>query len=128
MAKLTAQERHEKAVKARKAVETMGDSNTEDEKPVEKPASTSSLSSASPLASPVNKKPQRGTFIVLEGLDRCGKSTQTKCIVDALKKEGTEAMALRFPGQSRLALPPCCMRHTSELMHFPQTARHLSAR
>lgn len=41
----------------------------------------------------------RGTFIVFEGLDRCGKSTQSKMLHDYLNETKTcEAMLVRFPG------------------------------
>ncbi|KAK4703282.1 dTMP kinase, partial [Phenoliferia sp. Uapishka_3] len=39
----------------------------------------------------------RGAFIVLEGLDRSGKSTQVKKLVEYLNSNGTKAIACRFP-------------------------------
>lgn len=41
----------------------------------------------------------RGTFIVVEGLDRSGKTTQTKRIESALLKEGYKVKLRRFPGK-----------------------------
>jgi dTMP kinase len=41
----------------------------------------------------------RGAFIVLEGLDRSGKTTQVKMLCDKLYAEGHNVRTLRFPGQ-----------------------------
>jgi dTMP kinase len=41
----------------------------------------------------------RGAFIVLEGLDRSGKTTQVKKLCDRLYAEGHNVKTLRFPGQ-----------------------------
>lgn len=41
---------------------------------------------------------RRGALIVLEGVDRAGKSTQSRKLVDALCAEGHRAELLRFPG------------------------------
>lgn len=40
----------------------------------------------------------RGTFITLEGVDGSGKSTQTSLLVERLRQEGREVVALREPG------------------------------
>lgn len=42
----------------------------------------------------------RGAFIVVEGLDRSGKTTQTKRIESALQDEGYKVKLRRFPGNS----------------------------
>lgn len=42
----------------------------------------------------------RGAFIVVEGLDRAGKTTQVKRLEAELSKQGREVKALRFPGKS----------------------------
>lgn len=42
---------------------------------------------------------QRGAFIVIEGLDRSGKTTQVQKLADALSKDGHKVKALRFPGE-----------------------------
>ena len=42
---------------------------------------------------------KRGAFIVLEGVDRCGKSTQVGKLVERLQAQGFAAEAIRFPGQ-----------------------------
>ena len=43
---------------------------------------------------------QRGLFIVLEGLDRCGKSTQVDRLVAHLNSNGRQARLQKFPGKS----------------------------
>ena len=40
----------------------------------------------------------RGAFIVIEGLDRAGKTTQVKKLCDALYEAGHNVKPLRFPG------------------------------
>jgi dTMP kinase len=40
----------------------------------------------------------RGAFIVLEGLDRTGKSTQTAKLVERIEKQGRACKLLKFPG------------------------------
>ncbi|XP_059161855.1 uncharacterized protein LOC131944954 isoform X2 [Physella acuta] len=44
----------------------------------------------------------RGAFIVVEGCDRCGKSTQCSKIMDRLKAEGTVAELLKFPDRTTI--------------------------
>lgn len=53
--------------------------------------------------------PQRGPFIVVEGLDRSGKSTQTALLLARLEAAGIPAKLLKFPGRWR-PIPPlfCC--------------------
>jgi dTMP kinase len=46
----------------------------------------------------------RGAFIVIEGLDRAGKTTQVKKLCDALYEAGHNVKPLRFPG-----MPLCCV-------------------
>ena len=43
-------------------------------------------------------KPARGAFIVIEGLDRAGKTTQVKKLCDRLYAEGHNVKTIRFPG------------------------------
>lgn len=43
---------------------------------------------------------KRGAFILFEGIDRCGKTTQSKQLVDALKKAGTKVKHIRFPDRT----------------------------
>jgi len=40
----------------------------------------------------------RGAFIVFEGGDRSGKTTQCALLVDALKREGMKVEHFKFPG------------------------------
>ncbi|XP_067851740.1 thymidylate kinase [Heptranchias perlo] len=40
---------------------------------------------------------KRGTLIVMEGMDRAGKSTQCRRLQEALQKQGRAAEVLRFP-------------------------------
>jgi dTMP kinase len=44
------------------------------------------------------KKISRGAFIVVEGLDRAGKTTQVKKLCDTLYAEGHNVKTVRFPG------------------------------
>lgn len=49
-------------------------------------------------ADATTSSPQRGLFIVLEGLDRCGKSTQVDRLVVGLERSGRPARLQKFPG------------------------------
>ncbi|KAI8915072.1 thymidylate kinase [Entophlyctis helioformis] len=49
----------------------------------------------------------RGALIVIEGVDRCGKTTQCERLVGALHKAGVRASAVKFPGK-------CLANRTSE--------------
>jgi len=49
-------------------------------------------------------KVRRGAFIVFEGLDRSGKSTQVQRLVDSLNKDGVAAVSCRFPGKLTFAV------------------------
>ena len=42
--------------------------------------------------------PKRGAFIVVEGLDRSGKTTQTGLLHDRLVSSGISVKLLKFPG------------------------------
>lgn len=42
----------------------------------------------------------RGVFVVLEGVDRSGKSTQCKLLVESLRAKGRDAELVRFPERS----------------------------
>lgn len=41
---------------------------------------------------------KRGAFILFEGLDRCGKTSQAQRLVEHLNSVGHTAELLRFPG------------------------------
>jgi dTMP kinase len=45
---------------------------------------------------------KRGTFIVLEGVDRCGKTTQCGLLLKHLVSLGVAAVAMRFPDRTTL--------------------------
>lgn len=42
---------------------------------------------------------QRGALIVLEGVDKSGKSTQAKKLLEYFHSQGKEARILQFPGK-----------------------------
>lgn len=42
---------------------------------------------------------RRGAFIVLEGLDRSGKSTQVQRLYDRMLRQGKKVSMCRFPGE-----------------------------
>jgi dTMP kinase len=42
---------------------------------------------------------QRAPFIVIEGLDRSGKTTQTGKLYETLKDIGVETKLIKFPGE-----------------------------
>lgn len=44
---------------------------------------------------------KRGAFILFEGVDRCGKTTQANLLVESLKQAGHDACFMRFPGEKR---------------------------
>lgn len=52
------------------------------------------------MAADKDKPHPRGLFIVLEGLDRCGKSTQVDRLVARLNAAGRQARLQKFPGKS----------------------------
>jgi dTMP kinase len=60
--------------------------------PAARMASAAAPASAASAAAPV-----RGAFIVLEGTDRSGKSTQCARLVAALRAQGVDAAGWRFP-------------------------------
>jgi len=45
---------------------------------------------------------QRGLFITFEGIERCGKSTQTKLLAEWCRKKGYDCIATREPGGTPL--------------------------
>ena len=74
---------------------------------------------------------KRGAFILFEGIDRCGKSTQSQRLVEHLNSIGHPAELLRFPGTLALRstthhypTPPNTTQHHPTL---PITTQHHSA-
>jgi hypothetical protein len=59
-----------------------------------------------PSHSVLNMAATRGALIVLEGIDRTGKTTQSLQLVDFLNKHGHPAVHMRFPGAQLLASAP----------------------
>lgn len=55
------------------------------------PEAAAATAAAAPAAA-------RGAFIVLEGLDRSGKTTQVKLLQTRFAEAGKEVKAMRFPG------------------------------
>lgn len=51
----------------------------------------------------LGKMAERGAFILFEGADRCGKTTQANLLVENLTKAGHDACFMRFPGERRRA-------------------------
>lgn len=49
-----------------------------------------------------NGATKRGTFIVLEGVDRCGKTTQASLLVKHLIGIGLATVAMRFPDRTTM--------------------------
>lgn len=49
-----------------------------------------------------SERARRGSFLVLDGIDGCGKSTQAALLVRALAREGAEPLHLREPGSTAL--------------------------
>lgn len=47
------------------------------------------------------KKLERGFFVVLEGIDGCGKTTQAKKLVKVLREKGFEVVFLKEPSDGR---------------------------
>ena len=50
------------------------------------------------MATTQDESGQRGAFIVLEGLDRSGKTTQVKLLEQRFVEEGKKVKVMRFPG------------------------------
>ena len=64
------------------------------------PSSDLSYHNYTPFRQPrVMSSSTRGNFIVLEGLDRSGKSTQVDRLVSKLEKSGRRVRLQKFPGQ-----------------------------
>jgi dTMP kinase len=57
-------------------------------------------SAAAAAAAARNKMPNRGAFVLLEGVDRCGKTTQCRLLYQRLLAAGVAATAYRFPDRT----------------------------
>lgn len=71
-------------------------------------SSTTGVAEAANLSSdsgtPAPAPATRGAFIVLEGLDRSGKTTQVKLLQTRFVEAGKEVKVMRFPGKPSDAL------------------------
>jgi len=61
------------------------------------------ISVGAPLPTIGGMSTSRGRFIVLEGADGCGKSTQARRLAEALKSAGHDVIHVRDPGSTRVA-------------------------
>lgn len=50
------------------------------------------------VSTPATSSNPRGRFVVLDGLDGCGKSSQQRLLADTLRAEGVEVVTCRDPG------------------------------
>lgn len=57
---------------------------------------TAAMASSSPIPAQTN----RGALVVLEGLDRSGKTTQVKLLEQRFVEEGKRVKVMRFPDRS----------------------------
>ena len=66
---------------------------------------------------------KRGAFIVLEGIDRTGKTTQVKLLQDHFSASGVPTVSMRFPGTPRVAPNLGCnsalQAHISRFSNWP---------
>jgi len=61
------------------------------------------------LDSPDSHRTRRGALIVVEGLDRAGKSSQCELLLRNLRELGHQVEYIRFPGSLRscqIQIPP----------------------
>ena len=58
--------------------------------------------SPQPITSSSTTVARRGAFIVFEGVDRCGKTTQVSLLVKHLMSLGLAAVAMRFPDRTTM--------------------------
>jgi dTMP kinase len=61
---------------------------------------TTTTSAATPASTPPNNLKRRGAFILLEGVDRCGKTTQVGLLVKHLLSLSIATVAYRFPDRT----------------------------
>ena len=67
---------------------------------------------------------RRGTFIVLEGLDRSGKSTQAKRLAKYLNDKGVKASNINFPNRTTAvgSLINSYLQSGQELGEYPRAS------
>lgn len=69
----------------------------------------------------------RGAFIVLEGLDRSGKTTQVKRLEERFVQAGHKVAVMRFPGQFSCLTVVCARLHSLNTVQL-QIGLHPSAK
>lgn len=63
-------------------------------------SSINDLATAAITGNAPDESTHRGAFVVLEGLDRSGKTTQVKLLEQRFVEEGKKVKVMRFPGKS----------------------------
>lgn len=63
-------------------------------------SSINDLATAAITGNGPDESTHRGAFVVLEGLDRSGKTTQVKLLEQRFVEEGKKVKVMRFPGKS----------------------------
>ena len=67
----------------------------------------------------------RGAFVVLEGIDRSGKSTLSRGLVEALSEEGGEVALMQFPDRTTV-LGHVLHLHLTRTIQLPDESVHLA--
>lgn len=80
-------------------------------------ASINDLATAA-MASDTPSNVKRGAFIVLEGLDRSGKTTQVKLLEQRFVEEGKKVRVMRFPGTRPPPLLSFCLSFFPSFFFF----------
>lgn len=65
----------------------------------------------------------RGAFVLVEGLDRAGKTTQVERLCNELYSLGHNVKTLRFPGNNTLLSPSCGSLRLESWLTEPETDR-----
>lgn len=86
---------------------------------------TAAIASSTPGDTQSVSNGTRGAFIVLEGLDRSGKTTQVKLLEQRFVEEGRSVKTMRFPSTSSYSylhtrLPSSCRTATTNELQIGQ--------
>lgn len=76
-------------------------------------------------AAPQPQQLSRGAFILLEGVDRCGKTTQSQRLLNRLLAAGCAAVAMRFPDRTTATGTIINNYLQSSQLHLDDHAIHL---
>jgi dTMP kinase len=78
---------------------------------------TAAIASSSPATAgaKAGEDGNRGAFVILEGLDRSGKTTQVKLLEQRLIEEGKPVKVMRFPGECSLIVHACDWEMSSKI-------------